>query len=271
MVPKDKPFSTQISTEPQGEQKLVARIVHCSYHKCLTVYYAEVLSALYNRLTEFGQGYRHFNSLIDEFYQASDKYRIASVNNHALDLEKFGGDCRITRFIRDPRDLVVSGYFYHKSGAEAWCNIIDPEEEDWRVVNGRIPEGMAKGHSFSSYLQSVSKEDGLMAEIDFRKIHFNSMNQWPVADPRIKLFHYEDILGNEGDIFAEVFSHYEVSWLERRLGPILATQFSAKKQASATKHIRDPKPGQWKEHFTPKVWDYFERQHGEVLERYGYE
>jgi hypothetical protein len=37
------------------------------------------------------------------------------------------------------------------------------------------------------------------------------------------------------------------------------------------KHIRDPKKGQWKEHLTPKVKDYFEKQYDDLLERYGYE
>jgi len=172
--------------------------------------------------------------------------------------------------MRDPRDLVVSGYFYHKRGAEAWCNIINPKEEDWKVVNGSLPANMGEGYSFSSYLQTLSKEEGLMAEIDFRRKHFDSMLQWPISDPRIKLFYYEDVIGNEGEIFAELLSHYGISWLERWVGVILADRFSAKKQSSKTKHIRDPKAGQWEQHFSPKVRNYFEQQYGDLLKRYGY-
>lgn len=247
------------------------KLVHCSYHKCLTVYFEMVLSTLYNRIFRFSRGYRHFNSLINEFYQEFDNYKIASINNHSLNLEKLGNDFRMTRFIRDPRDLVVSGYLYHKRGAEAWCNIINPVEKDWMVVNGCIPENMQEGQSFSSYLETLSKEDGLMAEIDFRRNHFDSMKQWPISDDRIKLFRYEDVIGNEQNIFAEMLTHYKISWPERKLGVILADRFSAKKQVNKIKHIRNPKAGQWKEHFSSKVIDYFEQQHGEILERYGYE
>jgi Sulfotransferase domain len=247
------------------------KIIHCSYHKCLTVYYSRVFSSLYNRVFRFGRGYKHFYSFIDDFSQESGHYKIASLNNHAIDLQSIGDDFRISRFIRDPRDLVVSGYFYHKRGAEIWPNKINPSEADWKIVNGCIPENMGNNHSFASYLQSLSQEDGLIAEIDFRKNHFDSMGRWPISDPRIAVYKYEDLIGNELDIYEEIFKFYKITWLERKIGLILADHFSAKKQANKIQHIRNPKKSQWKEHFTPKVQDYFERKYGGLLQQYGYE
>ncbi|PNU18896.1 hypothetical protein C2E25_15135 [Geothermobacter hydrogeniphilus] len=209
--------------------------------------------------------------MVGDFYRELNKYKLVSVNNHALDLSRLGNKFRVSRFVRDPRDLIVSGYFYHRRGAEAWCNIVNPCEFDWEIVNGCLPANMDKRHSFSSYLQSLSKEDGLIAEIDFRKKHFDSMKQWPITDARIKVYKYEDIIGNELEIFDDIFRFYEVSWLEKRIGLFLADHFSAKKQAGKTDHIRNPGVSQWKEHFTSKVQDYFEQQHGELIERYGYE
>jgi hypothetical protein len=249
---------------------MATRIIHCSYHKCLSRYYGRVMSTLYNHILRFGRGYRHFSSLVRDFYQESGNYRVASVNNHALDLGAFD-DFRISRFVRDPRDLVVSGYFYHKRGAETWCNVVDPSSTDWTIVNGCLPQGMAAGHSFSTYLASLSPEDGLIAEIDFRESHFNSMLQWPTADPRVKVFRYEDVIGNEQGVFDDIFRFYGVSRLERMLGAILARHYSAEKQAGAMKHIRNPEPGQWRRHFTPRVSTYFEQRHRKLLEHYGYE
>ena len=183
------------------------RLNHCSYHKCMTLYYRRVMGGLYNRILRFSRGYRHFRSHLDDFYRESDRYRIASVNNHALDLDRLG-DFRISRFIRDPRDLVVSGYFYHLRGAEPWCHIIGPKEEDWKDVNGNIPKGMGKNHSFSTFLKSLTQEEGFIAEIGFRKHHFESMLQWPIGDSRIKTFRYEDLIGNEVDVFEEIFPFY---------------------------------------------------------------
>ena len=86
-------------------------LVHCSYHKCLTAYYASIMHILCNRLLLPGGRYAHYNSMVDEFYRCHRRFRIASLNNHCLDLDRLGA-FRMTRFIRDPRDLVVSGYFY---------------------------------------------------------------------------------------------------------------------------------------------------------------
>jgi len=246
-------------------------LIHCSYHKCLTVYFGRVFSSLYNRVFRIGGGYRHFNSRIDEFYREHGECRVSSINNHALDFDKLRGDFRITRFVRDPRDLVVSGYFYHKRGAEPWCKVVDPKEEDWRVVNGCIPERLEKGQSFSSHLESLSKEEGLIAEMEFRRAHFESMAEWPEADPRVKLFRYEDTIGNEQKVFGEVLAHYGLSWPERKIGTIFADRFSAAKQGSRKTHIRDPKAGQWRGHFSPKAAEYFEQHYGQLLQRYGYE
>jgi hypothetical protein len=259
------------------------KLVHCSYHKCLTVYSNRVFIALYNRILKLSRGYRHFNSLLEEFYNECDNYKISSINNHVLDLDRLGKDLRVTRFIRDPRDLVISGYFYHRRGAEPWCNIIDPKEENWKVVNGCIPQGMASGQSFSAYLQSISQEDGLIAEIDFRRNHFTSMGQWPKDDSRVILFRYEDILGNELKVFSEMFSFYGLSWPEKNLGLALADYFSAEKQSRRSskqigksksgqfsQHIRKSDSGQWKDYFTPKVSEYFNKSHADILEIYGY-
>jgi hypothetical protein len=247
------------------------KLIHCSYHKCLTVYYSMVFSTLYNRILRFSNGYRHSQSILELFYQNVEKCKVASVNNQALDFEKLGDNFYISRFIRDPRDLVVSGYFYHKRGVERWSNFIDPDNHSWRYVNGHIPEQMPKGMSFASYLQSLNEEDGLIAEMEFRKNHFDSMTQWPVDDPRIKVFRYEDIIGNELDVFGEIFSLYGLSWPEKKLGLLLAHHLSAKKRMNKTKHIRNPTTGQWKAHFTPRVERYFEEKYGQILERYGYE
>lgn len=254
------------------------QIAHCSYHKCLTVYYHRVMDYMYNRILRFSKGYRHFFSSADQFYDQFQNYRSASLNNQSLDIESLG-ECRITRFIRDPRDLVVSGYLYHKRGAPAddtikkqpenWCNRPNVTEADWKAINGVIPEGMGS-QSFSGYLNSISEEEGLFAELEFRRKHFESMLGWPVEDHRIKLFRYEDVLGKELAVFGEMLKFYGLSFVERWLGLFLARKFSAKQQKGRIEHIRNPTSGQWRERFTPRLKEYFNEKYTPVLEQYGY-
>lgn len=249
-------------------------LIHCSYHKCLTVYYRRVMQAVFNRCLPWSAGYRHYNSHLKDFYEGFQDFRVASVNNRALDLSRLGR-CKITRFLRDPRDLVVSGYFYHKRAAEPWMKIENPTPYDWYFANGCIPAGLREAKtSFASYLQSLSEEDGLLAELEFRRFHFESMREWPAEHPDILLFRYEEILGNERSVFARIFEHYGLSKLERTLGDWFARRYSiqsvARKQESGDAHIRNPTAGQWRRHFTPRLREAFEERHPGLIEQLGY-
>jgi len=246
------------------------RLIHCSYHKCLTVYFGRVMEMMYNRILPWSGAYRHFNNLIDEFYAALPRYRVLSVNNHMLRLGELG-DYRITRFVRDPRDLIVSGYFYHRRGAESWCNVVDPTDEDWKVVRGHVPAGIAPGQSYAAWLSAIPEEEGLLAEIEFRRHHYESMREWPDDDPRILLFRYEDILGREEETFLRIFRHYELPLSEKLLGRALAWKYSARQQSRQIEHIRNPEPNQWKKRFTPRVTEVFRERYGDLLPKLGYE
>ena len=105
-----------------------SNLIHCSYHKCLTVYFSRVMHSAFNRCLPWSGGYRHFNSHTADFYSQFEPFRVVSINNRALDLERLG-KFRISRFLRDPRDLVVSGYFYHRRGAESWTRQAAPTDD----------------------------------------------------------------------------------------------------------------------------------------------
>jgi len=128
-------------TDLDGSTMTEINLVHCSYHKCLTVYYGRVMQSVFNRCLPWSAGYLHYNSHLDDFYEGFRSRRVASVNNRALDLNRLGR-FRISRFIRDPRDLVVSGYFYHRRGAEPWVDIEAPTAADWYFANGLVPEAV---------------------------------------------------------------------------------------------------------------------------------
>jgi hypothetical protein len=244
-------------------------LIHCSYHKCLTVFFGRVMNAVFNRCLPWSSGYHHYNSHLEDFYRGFESHRVASINNRAVDLQRLGR-FRISRFIRDPRDLVVSGYFYHKRGAEAWLTIESPTPEDWYFANGCVPEGLrATGLSFAEYLQSIPEEDGLLAELEFRAPHLESMTRWPAEHPDIVTYRYEDILGHEVAVFGELFDFYGLTPLERRLGTWLANRYSLRK-SRADPHVRNPAAGQWRKHFTPRVRQAFDSRYAELVGLLGY-
>ena len=89
--------------------------IHASYHKCLTMYFLRTANAALNTLSfSRKKQYEHFESIQGLFYNTMKQYYLCSINNFAPNIEKINGDFRLSRFVRDPRDLIVSGYFYHK-------------------------------------------------------------------------------------------------------------------------------------------------------------
>ena len=248
---------------------MAAHLIHCSYHKCLTVYFRRIMEAALNKGLPWSRGYRHFNSHLEDFYGGFRSYRLASINNRALDLERLGV-FRISRFIRDPRDLVVSGYFYHQRGTEPWLTVPSPTEADWYYANGYVPENLRHtGISFAEYLQSVPEEEGLLAEIEFRERHFDSMARWPPRHPHIVTYRYEEVVGREAAVFRDLFAFHGFSAIERRLG-----MWAARRQAvggrGSDPHVRNPAPGQWRAHFTPRVRRAFDARYAGLVRQLGY-
>jgi hypothetical protein len=251
-------------------------LFHFSYHKCLTVYFARVAGSLFRvsparRLLKrtLGRpcGYTHFNSLIGDFYESASQYRVCSVNNQSVDFARLG-DYRATHFIRDPRDLVVSGYFYHRRGAEQWSRK-PASESAWAVVNGTLPARLPAGMSFSEYLASLSEEEGLIAEMEFRKKHFEAMESWDYSNPNCLELRYEEILGNEPSVFRKIFEHYGLDEEEVTEGTKLARQFSSG-NLGPDSHVRDASHGQWRKYFTPKVSEAFELRYPTLLRNLDY-
>tara|TARA_B100001059_G_scaffold234232_1_gene276250 strand:+ start:17535 stop:18224 length:690 start_codon:yes stop_codon:yes gene_type:complete len=221
------------------------------------------------RRKPWARGYSHFNSFLDRFMASYESLNAASVNNHVIDLEAIGS-YRVTRFIRDPRDMIVSGYHYHKQAREPWCSVTDPTEKDWITVNAPIPDGILPGESYSDMLQRVSLEEGLHAEMQFRRRHFESMMKWPTDDPDILVFKYEDIMGHEAEVFGKILAFYELPRRYQELGVKTAIKNSAARMLKKNVHIRNPEPNQWKKTFTDETLKRFEDLYPGLVDYTGY-
>ena len=167
--------------------------------------------------------------------------------------------------------MIVSGYHYHKRAAEAWCDITDPTEEDWAIVNGRVPDGMQPGESYSQMLQRLDQESGLLAEMQFREKHFRGMDAWPIDDPDILTFRLRrGDAGNEEDTYRRLLEFYGVSKRRLERGVRAAVANSAAKMSGTNTHIRNPKPNKWKDTFTDVTESRFEELFPGLVERAGY-
>lgn len=271
ITPTEEPGRTTIKPvlrEPNLPVKGRIR-VQCGYHKCLTMYFRRVSKKIAMWNNPFNGEFRHFFHRLDEFNQDCTAYNICSLSGHYLDLDQFE-DIRAVHIIRDPRDMIVSGYYYHKRAGEPWCNYVNPTDDDWNIVNACVPHQLPADTSFADYLNNVSIEEGLAAEIEFRKKHFENMMKWPVDDERVLTVKYEEILGNEAATFRRIYDFYGFPFHTKIAASVYAQRYSAKSNRRLSAHIRNPNKGQWKELFTQELKAQFNDQYGSLLEKYGY-
>ena len=259
---------------PVTPEKRFPTLVHCGYHKCLTVFVARCFGEV------LGDQFHQFMGTLDplgDFYAEHHRYTVSAISDRPLDLSRLG-DYRISRFIRDPRDLVVSGYFYHRKGPEPWTTCVHDSSLPFkaRLVAAGL---MGANESYAACLQRLDPEDGLIAEMEGRAPHFRSMIDWPAADSRVRAWKYEDILGREAQTMDAVGAHY--GWSDDPGAPSHGWRLAVQEQAirwsagdgrlSWDAHVRDPRPGQWREVFTDKVHRAFAERFGNLPQQLGYE
>ena len=157
-------------------------------------------------------------------------------------VESSGGAFRGLRVIRDPRQVLVSGYFHHRDG-----HPISSER-------GFVWDALARDRPL---LQSMSVEDGLIYEMDHigGEVLDRQLRQtW--ADERVLQVRVEDLNDDQAGFLAELWEHLQI---ESRPDVSWGQQFS------------DSGAGEWRQHFSPAVADAFEDRFGGLLAEWGYQ
>ena len=199
--------------------------------------------------------------------------------------------------IRDPRDIIVSGYFSHKHShpTDGWSELIEHRKR----LNG-----------------AESEEAGLLHEIDFSEPWIRDIADWNYQADNILELKYEEFVANPYDTVLAAFEHLElidaersglgyctVQWFralgiklnsasrgrlpnlfaashipaDELLRIVYANRFA--KQAKGRKpgqedvksHYRSGRAGDWQKYFTPRVADAFSQRYPGLLETLGYE
>jgi Sulfotransferase domain len=163
--------------------------------------------------------------------------------------------------VRDPRDVVVSGYFSH--------------------LQSHPDAGWPRLRFFRPYLQSLSKEDGLMCEMLFSGIYLQQLLSWDYeAKPSILEIRFEDMTANPFGAFQKILTH--LGLMERlgqqNLSAILQRNTFEKLsggrspgQEDRSSHYRLGIPGDWRNHFTKEHVAYFKSLYNPLLLKLGYE
>jgi hypothetical protein len=227
------------------------KIIHFAHHKMGTVWFSRILSSI---VLKYNLKFQKLNENIEDF---SMDYDVIFVNHSNLFLDKkltFKG----SHMVRDLRDVVISGYFYHLKTNELWAN---------------MPRSDFNGLSYKSYLNSLDINNGLLAEIIHLKKYTidRKMDLWNYRDSRILELKYEDFIINQKDNFHKLFNHYGFNNEAVRFGMSIVEQNSLDRKSKNDSHIRSGKVGEWKEYFNSEHKELFKRELGDLLIYMGYE
>ncbi len=236
----------------EDSQKL---IIHCCYHKVGTAWFIRIL-----RSTARYYGLNFQCSTQDELNRNTD---IFMEYMSRIDIDKLP-DYVGSHMIRDPRDMIISAYFYHLWTKEEWAH---------------IPRKSLNNLTYQQHLKSLNQEDGLLAEMNgTSKEVIEEMSRWNYDNPDFLEIKYEDLIKDESAVFYKLFQHY--SFREEAIQNCLqiTEKYSFNNRTKRKKgtvdnqsHLRSGRIGEWKEIFTEKHKYSFKELFGDVLIRLGYE
>jgi hypothetical protein len=253
-----KPFKRFLS--PFNEQENAPKIIHCCYHKVGTVWFGRILrrvAAEYALKLGAGRNYKMINDF--EKDQNADMYLDFGSHVDLDQLPNYVG----SHMIRDPRDMIVSGYFYHKWTKESWANL------------GRAE---FKGRTYVEYLNSIDQDAGLCEEIKRVSFWVPHMTKWNFNNPKMFEIRYETIIKDEQSVFREMFKHYGFSdkAVDRCCGiaeklSIKNLKKKRKKNKEGRSHLRSGRTGEWKELFKDHHKQLFKELYPNAVVVLGYE
>ncbi len=247
-------------------------ILHTAHHKVGTSWFKNVLGAI---AEEYGYLF------VRENYDNLPRQRpiIIFQNRPLLDMNLLS-DYRGSHMIRDPRDIVISGYYYHLWTQERWAvtpirDLPANMEDKWPL----LPIKKISDMSYQEYLKSLPREEGILAEM--RRVSTTILKdiiEWNYRDPNIFEIKYEDIMTSEESIFREMFKHYRFKEDAVNKGCEIAMKYSFRNRSNrdvgeieSKSHLRSGRLQQWKDEFTEDHKEHFKKLHGQDLINLGYE
>ena len=224
-----------------------------SHHKCGSSWMYDVFCQISRN---FGLRLRFENSAPAS--RGDDIYFHA---HSSFDLTKLGKTAhRGLHLIRDPRDIIVSGCFYHQKCGEPWA---------------LAPQAKFGGMSYRDKLRSFNRlDDQLLFEMEHCSAEtLRELLSWNYDDPYFINVKYEDLIEDHQLLmFHRIFTFlgFPGHAIPRMLQIAFEhSLFSGK--VAARKHVRSGRARQWETYFKPIHHQRFHQLFGDALYHLGYD
>lgn len=254
LVPRMLAFKLKTAFRPSKLSATPEVLFVATHHKAMTTYFHAVLRGLAFALN------LPFERLMDSDLPVGSPKLFLSMQGKQ-DLTALG-PYRGVHVMRDPRDMIVSGYHYHKWTHEIWVHRLDEN-----------------GESYQDKLNRLDKTEGLFLEIDhFIFFYRDTLEAWDTDNPAMFEVSYESLMGPEKRaLYRDIFAHLGFEGAELELAVDLMKLFEAESRTGKASgavnqksHVRSGRSGQWETELEPQHLAYIEEQLGPVLRKFGY-
>lgn len=232
--------------------ELKHRILVGTHHKAGTVW----LGNVFRRICE-QYGLTFYEGMAEKLPQEFDVFFRGDSQLQAGQIRTpFKG----VHMIRDPRDIIVSGCFYHQKAREKWLH---------------IKQDRYGGLTYQEKIKSYqSLDDQILFEMENGGYHcIQEILAWNYDDPAFYEVKYEDLILDEQLIlFHNLFAF--LGFPGKAIPRVLKIAFNYSLFSGTLKnelHIRSGKTRQWEKHFSSHHKVRFLGLFGEALQRLGYE
>lgn len=195
---------------------------------------------------------------------------------------------RAIRVVRDPRDIWVSGYLYHRHCQEGWCVNADfdptPPIRFPRVdfAFEHRPERWKRrylaslgGRSYQQNLLARSRDDGLAFELEgYTAVTLEAMRSWRLAGPAVMTVGLEHLMADYDAGMLAVFRHLGFDEPACAEAVRLARSEDVGRMDDAAlagrPKIHTRTVSKWREVLSPGQVALFEARHGDLITALGY-
>ncbi len=230
-----------------------------------------------------------FGSFAGEVKEIPSEYDVLTFRHSQVDLKKHSKPFIGVHFIRDPRDIIVSGYLFHRRTMEKWCVNKDfskaspivyprvPFSQEWRSEEWKSNYlDSLNGKSYQEILQGLSQKEGLRYEMQhYGRWTIEDMMKWDYNNPNVLELKFEDFMMNMEASVTEMLNFCKFDEKQVSLGlKLIEGEDPSKMTDEEIKnnlHISSRNPSKWRKYFDDDLKKEFIEMFGDVLIDLGYE
>ena len=245
------PLSRNHQALKAATKELENKILIGTHHKTGTVWMKNIFS-------QIGRKFK-LKFVNDKFENIPQEFNIFLQDHSQFDFDRLKIEYKGLHIIRDPRDIIISGCFYHQKSHEPWLHLKREELG-----------GLTYQEKINSY---ESLDDKILFELDNSEYNLVPIINWDYYNPAFFEVKYEDlIVDTDLLLFHEIFAFLGFSG--KVMPEILKIAYDNSIFSGNLKesiHVRSAQKKQWEKYFKPQHKTRFLEMYGDALIKLGYE